>query len=589
VVGATPPRPRSDQQLAVPTGDDATETILARSADTATFKIAKPALPPGVLENHRFVECQLNSPLVETWRTQLADGTKKRVKFLFGVGAAGQDKLKEALTRLQSIHHPALLSITPALVEPGRVVLVTEHVRETLRSRANQCQARKQPGIPRGELVDYLRAAAEVLDYLYQQHSVQHLQLNPRCLSLDNGWLQMDEFGIAQLLWAPAGQDFAQRNARYSAPELFTSKPSRHCDQFSLALIFAEMLTGVHPFRGLGPQSYLARGAEPELTQLGDGDRDVIRRALQIDPEKRWANCTEMLLALEGTTPEMHAELERKTDRFSDLIAAERDARRKSIFTGVDPAQAQALLVHLIHAAGGHVELSAQAAPALSDTGEMLSYQLIAGLPLGAAQEQMQAFAQQMQGRIVGHDESTCNIQFDLEPSLWQKLRGQAPVLEMSVVMTRVNRMAATPIEIKATLRTVYCTRQRTIDLLSSQGTDILDALQQRLLVHSEKRAKDRVLWPHPIRIHPLDHHGRLEEPIDCKGKDLSMTGIGFYLPHDLTTADVLVELPGADGSPPMRLPTTLVRVKRCADGWYEVGGNFRLPVARNSIAEASV
>ena len=38
---------------------------------------------------------------------------------------------------------------------------------------------RKQPGIPRGELVDYIRAAAEVLDYLYLQHSVQHLNLNP--------------------------------------------------------------------------------------------------------------------------------------------------------------------------------------------------------------------------------------------------------------------------------------------------------------------------------------------------------------------------------------------------------------------------
>ena len=38
-----------------------------------------------------------------------------------------------------------------------------------------------------------MRNAAEVLDYLYLQHSVQHLNLNPRNLILDNGWLQLAE------------------------------------------------------------------------------------------------------------------------------------------------------------------------------------------------------------------------------------------------------------------------------------------------------------------------------------------------------------------------------------------------------------
>ena len=164
-------QPRSDADVSA-----GTETVMARLGDTATLnKPAKPALPAGVLGDHRFLESLGNSPLAETWRTQLPDGTKKRVSILFGLGNQGLAKLKEALARLATIHHPALVAPQIAHIEPGRLVLVADNVRETIRSRAHQCQSRKQPGIPRGELVDYIRAAAEVLDYLYQQHGVQHL------------------------------------------------------------------------------------------------------------------------------------------------------------------------------------------------------------------------------------------------------------------------------------------------------------------------------------------------------------------------------------------------------------------------------
>ena len=306
------------------------ETVIARLGDTPRPPSApsKPALPDDVLSDHRFLECISNSPLMEVWKTQTPDGAKKRVKILFGLGSPDIVRLKEALTRLKSMQHPAVLTPEVAHVEPGRLVLVTDHFRETMRSRAHQCQARKQPGIPRGELVDYIRAAAEVLDYLYLQHNVQHLNLNPRNLVLDNGWLQIDEFGYAQTLWAPAGQDIAQRNVRYAAPELFTQTSSRHCDQYSLALAYAEMLTGVHPFRGLGPQAYLAKKMAPDLDRLPEVDREVIRRALDPDPSKRFSNCTEMLLALEGTSPELHKELLEKPDSFTRLVNTERASSR---------------------------------------------------------------------------------------------------------------------------------------------------------------------------------------------------------------------------------------------------------------------
>jgi hypothetical protein len=36
-------------------------------------------------------------------------------------------------------------------------------------------------------------------------------------------------------------------------------------------------------------------------------------------------------------------------------------------------------------------------------------------------------------------------------------------------------------------------------------------------------------------------------------------------------------------------MPATLVRAKRCADGWYDVGAIFRLPTMRPSMAEICI
>lgn len=567
------------------------DTVSTKTSDTARIvrPAARPVLPKNVLADYRFLECIGNSPLMEVWKTQAPDGTKKRIQLLYGLGGTDLARLKDALVRLQSIQHPALFAPHLVHVEPGRVILRTESVRESMRDRFQQCQARKQPGIPRGELVDYIRAAAEVLDYLYQQHNLQHLNLNPRNLVLDNGWLQIAEFGYAQILWIPAGQDIAQRNIRYAAPELFGQALSRHCDQYSLALIYAEMLTGVHPFQGLSPQVYLAKKLSPSLDRLPDLDREVIRRALHPDPKQRWANCTEMLLALEGTSPELHKQLQDKPDHFAKLVETERHAKRQVAYAGMSPTDLNQAIADLINAAGGNVTPLVSLEPTLSAAHDSVRCQFQAGLPLGAAQERLQAFCQQMFAHIIRQDESSCTMQFDLPANFWQQWWGRQPRLELRVEMARINLMSATPIEVKAELRALNCTKKKATELLEKMSLDLMENLQQHLIVNSEKRTKDRLLWPHTITVVPIDRMGQREEAIECRGKDLSQTGVGFYLPHELNTAEVLIEMPASQHSPAVTIPAILVRAKRCADGWYDVGAIFRLPTLKRSYAEMAI
>jgi len=235
------------------------------------------------------------------------------------------------------------------------------------------------------------------------------------------------------------------------------------------------------------------------------------------------------------------------------------------------------------------VEPMAMAAPTLNETGDAMTFHLIAGLPLGAAQEKLHAFSQQMFTRIERRGDARSTMYFDLPTTFWQQWRGQTPRLELHVDMARVNLMSATPIEIRAELRVQHCTKQKAAELFDKMGNEIFNNLQQHMLVNSEKRTKDRLLWPHAVKIIPIDSHGQEEDPIEARGKDLSQTGVGFYLPHELQTAEVLIELPNPNGTAPVKVPATLVRAKRCADGWYDVGALFRLAVKTRSHVEICV
>jgi serine/threonine protein kinase len=246
------------------------------------------------IAGHQFHDCLGSSPLMDVWRGQGPDGRPRLLKFLYGFCGRGNANDQQALTKLNALQHPALLPVQVLQVDKGRLVVASDFLEETLRDRLHQCQALGLPGIPRDELLGYLGPVAEALDALQQGFDVQHLMLNPRTVLLDKGKPQISDFGLAQLLWLPAGQPAAERNARYSAPELLEGRLSRRCDQYSLALMYHELLTGSLPKREPRGQR------KPALDLLPGADRAVIGRALEPDPTRRFAGNAELIRALKS-------------------------------------------------------------------------------------------------------------------------------------------------------------------------------------------------------------------------------------------------------------------------------------------------
>ena len=577
VVSAASPENKTEKPGAA-SAQPLAETLNSLASDTEKNRPRTlPVLPPDVLPDYNFLEPLGNSPLFDLWKVKDPRGQKRVVKFLYGLGNPTA-KLKENIQRLRSLHHPALVPSEVVHLEPGRLVLLTDVVKESLQDRFLQCRTRKLPGIRRGELVDYIRAAAEVLDYMYQQHGVQHLGLNPRCLILDNGWLQITDFGFAQLLLGPAGQDLAQRNPRYSAPELFDKKPNRTSDQVSLALLYAEMLTGIHPCRS-------GKRGEYDVSALPPLDKEVISRALLGDPSQRWPSCTEMVLALEGTAPEVEKELREKPDRFISLLQKPRNGKptpASSEFQG----DLHQIIADIIASAGGEIALEAlEEIPELSPDGMVLSHKFQAGLPLGTAKQKLENFHEQCLGERVYDEDNRLLIVVPLPTNFWGKWMGRQMAVEIEIRLARVNPASATPIEVSAALRTVRCNEKQSRKALEEIGPGILDNLRQLLLVNSNKRTQARLLWPHSVKVIPVQRSGERDEPVECRGKDISPGGMGFYLPEEIDTADVLIEIDNPV-HPGVTIPATLVRAKRCADGWYDVGALFRLPAVRRSTPE---
>jgi hypothetical protein len=113
------------------------------------------------------------------------------------------------------------------------------------------------------------------------------------------------------------------------------------------------------------------------------------------------------------------------------------------------------------------------------------------------------------------------------------------------------------------------------VQLLKTLGPLLLQSAAACFEVTAERRSQDRIVWHHPLQVRFVLPNRQLGDMVDCKGKDLSPTGIGFYLPAALPTTQVNIELEPAPQAPAVTVPANIVRVQRYHDDWYEVGAAF--------------
>ncbi len=234
----------------------------------------------------------------EVWKADAPGGLLKAIKFIYGCleGERASRELK-ALGRIKEVRHPFLLSLERIEVIDGQLVIVTELADASLMNRFEQCVADGAPGIPREELLVYLSDAADALDFMQQSFSLQHLDIKPENLLILSGRVKVADFGLVKDVHDTSVSMVGGLTPVYAAPEVFVGHPSLFSDQYSLAVVYQEMLTGVLPFSGRDQAQLVMQHqrSSPRLGPLPPDDRPAIARALARKPEERFKSCRDLI------------------------------------------------------------------------------------------------------------------------------------------------------------------------------------------------------------------------------------------------------------------------------------------------------
>jgi serine/threonine protein kinase len=265
----------------------------------------KPGMKP--LPGYVLIEPLGQGGFGEVWKCEAPGGLHKAMKFV----AASDDGLNdddaklrqelEAFQQVKAIRHPYLLCLERVELVKNELVMVMGLADQQLGDRFLECQQAGLQGIPRDELLGYLMEAAEALDVISTKHGLQHLDVKPANLFLTGGHVQVGDYGLVSKLEAGTGVGKTRGlTPKYAAPEVLLGQVHTQSDQYSLALVYQELLTGTFPYSGRNSQQIIMQHASavPDLSHLPERDRGPVATALAKQPGDRFPSCRAFIKAL---------------------------------------------------------------------------------------------------------------------------------------------------------------------------------------------------------------------------------------------------------------------------------------------------
>jgi len=220
----------------------------------------------------------------------------------------GSERFLREIELSARLQHPHIVPLYDSGDAGGILYYVMPFVEgESLRDRLT-----REGRIPFEEAVALNREVASALGYAHAQ-GIVHRDIKPENIMLSGGHAVVADFGIARAVRVAAGgqqltgMGFAIGTPAYMSPEQATaSEVDGRSDQYSLACVFYEMVSGQAPFSAPTVQGVLTQsltGVRPRLSKVArmappEADAPV-QRALASDPATRFATVQEFAVTLE--------------------------------------------------------------------------------------------------------------------------------------------------------------------------------------------------------------------------------------------------------------------------------------------------
>jgi serine/threonine protein kinase len=521
-----------------------------------------PELPAGC----EFLEYLGQNTLAEVWRARGPDGAKRLVRKL-----SETERMDAGLIhRLPQLRHPHVLPVEAVQDARERWYLISPDYTTTLRDRLQECRADGLNGIPRAELLTCLGSVASALDAMRLDHGIMHLGLNPRRIALVNDWTFLADLGLIQLFWESLKADGRHVLGRYDAPEVVNGRPGPRSDQYSLALLYVELLTGGHP--RLSTRARSGRCSEGlDLDALAAPDRAVIRKALHSDPAKRFAGCQEFVDALDQAY-QPRAAVQPSLTTIAPVVWTS-NLHAGTTADAEEPPSARAMqeaLVRLVR--GGVTPCQGPGFRYLLHANGAVEHRFLVQLYRGGLKLRLQGFADQWRALLLFQSEHAAEYFLRTSRSLLQTCLGQQPGLRVRIEVEPAPGSAFHQGRIL-----VWNDEERPEDreLVHSQAPRLLAALRGFLQARPELRAEER--WPcvRPVQVYPVLADNRIGRPVEGQTRDLGSRGIGLTLPAALTSDRGYITLPGDGPLAQCALLAQIMRSRPVPAGGVEIGARF--------------
>lgn len=211
-------------------------------------------------------------------------------------GQLDEQGLQDFLSDVRAVllRHPHIIEIVDFGVESQTAYLAMPYFAD------GSLRARHPRGtqLPLATIAEYVGQIAEALQYAHD-HGTIHRDVKPdNVLLRPDGILVLADFGIA-VTFDPSKThrtaEFAG-SLEYAAPEQFEEQPGPASDQYALATMVYEWLSGKVPFPQADNRTPSAmkkkktQEAPPRLAGIAPAIEEVVLRALAIDPHDRFSS-----------------------------------------------------------------------------------------------------------------------------------------------------------------------------------------------------------------------------------------------------------------------------------------------------------